>query len=357
MSAPFPTEGTSLRTVDLDLNNSMTLSENPYFNDNQQSVNFVHNNVMPIVFDTGASASVSPLREDFIGLLDPPLFPTLKGLKYTIKVVGSGMLEWTIIDVDGIARTMSTNTLYITDGSIRFFSPQTYFQENHKGKAPVDEENLNLTLPCGTTMRFRYTSGCNLPIMLTKHVNGLFIGLSFEDIQVMSESASVYLTVADETNQNLISSQKELLLWHWRLGHANFQWIQMMCASPRDPSVSSLLTTNQSNVSCCILPLCMACQLTKQAQRTPDGTTSKFDTTKEMLTKKEHLIPGQIISVDQYMGSTPGRLPLLKGKESKKDKYTGGTIFVDHASGFVLFKIKSLSVQEQHWFLKTHLKR
>jgi hypothetical protein len=96
MSAPFPTEGTSLRTVDCGSNNSMTLSRNPYFNHNQQTVYFVQDNGMPIVFDTGASASVSPLREDFIGPLSPPQFPTLKGLKDTIKVVGSGIVEWTI---------------------------------------------------------------------------------------------------------------------------------------------------------------------------------------------------------------------------------------------------------------------
>jgi hypothetical protein len=35
------------------------------------------------------------------------------------------------------------------------------------------------------------------------------------------------------------------------------------------------------------------------------------------------------------MGSLPGRLPHTKGKELEKDRYTGGTIFVDHASGFI----------------------
>jgi hypothetical protein len=43
-------------------------------------------------------------------------------------------------------------------------------------------------------------------------------------------------------------------------------------------------------------------------------------------------------SLDQYMGSTPGRLPNTKAKELKKDKYTGGTIFVDHASSFVFVR-------------------
>jgi hypothetical protein len=57
-----------------------------------------------------------------------------------------------------------------------------------------------------------------------------------------------------------------------------------------------------------------------------------------MSPKRDHLRPGQMVSLDQYMGSTPGRLPHTKGKELQKDKYTGGTIFVDHASGFVFIR-------------------
>ena len=48
-----------------------------------------------------------------------------------------------------------------------------------------------------------------------------------------------------------------------------------------------------------------------------------------------HLLPGEKVSIDQYISALPGRLPHTKGKESKKDRYHGGTIFVDHASQFV----------------------
>jgi hypothetical protein len=44
------------------------------------------------------------------------------------------------------------------------------------------------------------------------------------------------------------------------------------------------------------------------------------------------------VSVDQYICALPGRLPHTKGKEMKKDKYCGGTIFVDHASSKVFIK-------------------
>ena len=42
--------------------------------------------------------------------------------------------------------------------------------------------------------------------------------------------------------------------------------------------------------------------------------------------------------MDQYISKTPGRLPHTFGKERKEDKYVGGTIFVDHATGYIFLK-------------------
>jgi len=47
------------------------------------------------------------------------------------------------------------------------------------------------------------------------------------------------------------------------------------------------------------------------------------------------LRPGDLVSIDQYQSSFPGRLPDSKGKEPKKNQYTGGTLFVDSALGLV----------------------
>jgi hypothetical protein len=54
-----------------------------------------------------------------------------------------------------------------------------------------------------------------------------------------------------------------------------------------------------------------------------------------MAAKKGHLVPEQAVLIDQYMGSTPVCLTHTKGKEMLKDRYTGGTLFADYASGFV----------------------
>jgi hypothetical protein len=57
-----------------------------------------------------------------------------------------------------------------------------------------------------------------------------------------------------------------------------------------------------------------------------------------MAIRKEDLDPGKKVSCDQYITSVPGRLPDTYGKESNKEKYRGGTIFYDHASGVIFLR-------------------
>ena len=59
--------------------------------------------------------------------------------------------------------------------------------------------------------------------------------------------------------------------------------------------------------------------------------TQKFE---EMIIRKEHLQPGVMVSLDQYQTSTPGRLPNTAGKEHMNNRFHGGTLMLDHATGY-----------------------
>jgi hypothetical protein len=107
----------------------------------------------------------------------------------------------------------------------------------------------------------------------------------------------------------------------------------MLPAKPRNGDLPILYTKHPMVSSRC-QPLCLACQLAKQTRQTSDENRIVPIPDKEMMLKRTNLRIGQMVSIDQYMGSTPGRSQHTKGKEPLKDKYTGGTIFVDHASGF-----------------------
>ena len=63
-----------------------------------------------------------------------------------------------------------------------------------------------------------------------------------------------------------------------------------------------------------------------------------------------------MVSSDQFASSLPGRLTLLYGKEKESEKYVGGTIIIDEASGYFLVHNQvSLNVEKvfgQNMYLK-----
>ena len=59
---------------------------------------------------------------------------------------------------------------------------------------------------------------------------------------------------------------------------------------------------------------------------------------KEKELKKDHLLPGQMVSADHYISRAPGRLYHTKGKSDKSDMFSGGCVFIDHASCYVIIK-------------------
>jgi hypothetical protein len=170
--------------------------------------------------------------------------------------------------------------------------------------------------------------------MLPDH-SAISVGLGRADLSSFLSMLSTLLSVTDQTNQNLCPAQKELLLWHFKLGHAGFQWCQKLCRVSTDPFREQILVPKHSNVSSCAIPLCTACQLSKQTRRFPE---IKTQLNPAPTIRKENLQPGDCISVDQYVSALLGWLPHTKGKESKNSQYNGGTLFVDHASGYIFLR-------------------
>ena len=247
-------------------------------------------------------------------------------------------VEWTVQDVFGATRTIKTQAYYIPNATVHLFSPQTYFREQQKGHLWLDHSSTTLQLSDGSLLQFPYNSNNNPPLMLPAEPHHL--GLTFDDATTLGDGHSVhnYMSVADESNQNLTSAQKELLLWHWKLGHANFQWIQTLCHELTTNSCHCVLVTKHPKASSCLLPKCAACMLGKQTRRQPGTNTGALVMGKEMMLQSEHLQPGDCVSLDQYESSIPGCLPHTYGKEKKDDQYNGGTLFIDHVSSMVFIQ-------------------
>jgi hypothetical protein len=169
---------------------------------------------LPVVLDTGASTSLTPVLSDFIGPLEPAPLTEIRGLTSTTRVVGKGIVEWNICDywnVPGVIRTMA---YYVPDASIRLFSPQLYFQEkDNQGSCVIRGQKTTLTLSDQTVLEFPYNPRSNLPLMLTKE--SIRMVLARTDIEYFASNSASLLSVTDQTYQNLRPSQKELLLLHF----------------------------------------------------------------------------------------------------------------------------------------------
>ena len=295
---------------------------------------------VPIVIDTGCSFSVTPFPEDFVTEIEPTNVLDLTGIKEKVKVKGCAFVEWPIRDVYGQVAVIRTRAYYVPDSTIRLHSPQSYFNENKAGHCSFDWKEVRIHTPIGNVLHFPFDPQSNIPFMyLDQEV--CQAGLTASQIYCLATDTALVNQIQnllDDRNYNLSKAQKELLLWHQRLAHAGFGWVQdLMFRSKEEVGSESeppILTTKVAGTPRCQAPKCAACQMAKQFRRTPDSSTTHAIPEMEMALRREAMEAGDMVSMDQYICKTPGRLFHTKGKERLSKRFMGGIIFVNHKSGF-----------------------
>jgi len=85
----------------------------------------------------------------------------------------------------------------------------------------------------------------------------------------------------------------------------------------------------------CEHPKCASCMYGKNSRRPTQTDVTAPKPERVGSIKHEDLFPGQRVSVDHFVCSQKGRLYSSKGKSAEKDMYSGGCLFVDHASGYI----------------------
>jgi hypothetical protein len=304
---------------------------------------------LPIVIDTGASCTITPSLADLTSKPTKPDTATLGSLTTVqTKVTGQGPIEWDIEDVNGVLKKLKTTSYYVPEATIRLFSPQAYFKANPKGSLTLNIDGIFLHMPCGTSLKFSIQPGSNLPIMLTcqrlqrsrtescndnrpHHKPSLdtmtnvlssicsttydhFVHGAVFHLQHVGAMVAVICddAVLKHANNNLSSEQKELLLWHHRLGHIGIARVQSLLQKPSATSFndiqSRLISPSNNKSSHCHPPMCTACQYAKQKQKNPPKVTVATPRTTTGLSDNT-LRAGDRVSVDLYCFSTCGRLP------------------------------------------------
>ena len=146
---------------------------------------------------------------------------------------------------------------------------------------------------------------------------------------------SVYLSVVDTTNLNLSEPERELLRWHFRLGHIGMKKVQFLMRSGALAHTKSMQMLHARAGRLSDLPKCAACQFGKQTLKSIPGTVEKRIQDKRGLTKQEATFPGERVFSDHFVCGTRGRLLSGRGKTAESNMYCGGCVMVDAASGLI----------------------
>lgn len=295
---------------------------------------------VPIVIDTGASISLTPNLEDFIGPLSDSEWVDLDGVGGNkVKIEGAGQVAWTIRDYFGNVEVVKTQALYCPDATIRLFSPQTYFVEHDSGDCHLNKTQLKLVLENGQTLYFPYQRGSNLPLMYTNWNDEPCPGAHNIMAACNNTVAMDEIFGVKKDNLNLSRAQKEVLIWHNRIAHAGCGWIQSLMRKRKDTvgneSIPPVIPTKCATAHKCDHPKCPACLLGKMHRRSPRTTVTHHIPETEMAIRRNDLKPGDCVSIDQFVSKVPGRLSHTFGKEDPRLKFNGGTMFADHASGYI----------------------
>ncbi|EEC45027.1 predicted protein [Phaeodactylum tricornutum CCAP 1055/1] len=284
----------------------------------------------PVIWDTGASLSISHEAGDFVSEVRPPPTPlVLKGLAKGLNIVGVGTVEWLVLSQDGMPCLLCLDAYLVPLAGQRLLCPQSYIQQQQHllpsdpGKFVVDCDGMSLVGAGDNTVRVPFQTSNNLPLCMAWLPSGS-----------PSLVAELNLCVTNAQNQNLSLAQKELLCWHYRLGHLHFESI---CRLHRTGALSQSAKVRALHrlAANCDLPKCASCQFGKAKRCPSPGKAQTIVPAHDGSIKKEHLSPGQQVSVDHFICSAKGRLSSSKGKTTDDRMFSGGCLFVDHASSLV----------------------
>ena len=335
-----------------------------------------------LVWDTGASFGLSPFRADFIDYVECHI--PVKDISKTNYVVGIGTTLHKFM-VDGEAFWLPCLSYHLPTADVRLFSPQT-FHTLYGGSSTVEGDRVNMRVAKPVNMGVLDGNsgsdnfweipipidreGANVPIVYNSAVSahemreiGPQIRSALNHVERKTDFFGSYSAmhydgwgmstvedefdhyagfcgpcVASDDNISLSNAQKELLLWHWKLGVSMDRIQELMKPHPMEDPAGVTTTAEQvikprlETAATCEHPICQSCQLSRARMRNPKVTKSKAITDREGAISKEQVHVGDFVSMDQYVVTTPGRLPTGYGREAEANRFHGGTIFRDAAS-------------------------
>ena len=286
-------------------------------------------------------------------------------------VVGIGTFVYRFKNDRGDDVFLPCIAYHLPTADIRLFSPQSYHQL-HGHHSTVDGKQIVMHLKDHNVVIPIDSGPSNLPMVWNPSVSaeeqreiGLnfisrleFCGLSGVDSMFQFPSSQSTLNavheslddvwdniicpcVGTEDNANLSGPQKELLTWHWKLGISMGQIQKMMRENKavddtgRETILPPVIPPKFASTPNCPIPKCHSCELARQKRHSPQVRKSTTIPEKEAVLSRDRYEAGDFVSADQFVVNTPGRLLSGFGCEDDRNKFHGGTIFQDAATGII----------------------
>jgi hypothetical protein len=287
----------------------------------------------PIIWDSGASISITPDLSDVQGRVTSPGMTTqLKGIAKGLQIKGQGEVNRAAHDQLCNLKILKVPAYHVPNITVQLLSTTSLLQTYPDKTITIKPNRLTLSRIASNYDRGPVTANMNpqnnLPT--SEAYNGT------DPVKAADALVSIVNTI-HKRNLNLTEAEKELLRWHYWLGHVGVKKVHFLLFSG---IVSKTDESSRLQAAACRLtsfPKCAVCQHGKQHRRTILGTTpSSVVKDRAHALKSDNLLPGQRITVDHFICSTRPRLLTSAGKAKLDNMYTGRScIFVNHDSGYI----------------------
>jgi len=180
-----------------------------------------------IIWDSGSSLLVSPCKSDFVGPYTKlPITLKLIGLTKGLDIKGQGHIMWAVQDTYGQLQAIKVLAYNVPGCKVHLLSMTSLNQSYPPGHITIDKAKLVLGgIPGQPT--------CGSVIAQVDEMNNLqtLQAYAFGNMHIPVEALQTTITAVDAENHNLTEPEKELLHWHYHLGHLGYQKIQALMRS------------------------------------------------------------------------------------------------------------------------------
>jgi hypothetical protein len=182
----------------------------------------------------------------------------IKDLSSSNTVAGEGLLRWKVEDLAGRVVNLDLPGYHIPGTEVCLLSPQVLLLV-FGGHTTQTTCNIAVCLANGLVLNAHLCPRSRLPLLPFVPGGSELSSFWTNAFAYSANNVVQAKTILGSANHNLSSSQKELLLWHQRLSHANLAWIQTLmgdCKWLEDYSSMASLHSRPFIVSLSWAPTC-----------------------------------------------------------------------------------------------------